>query len=241
MDNQLFDRVTSLSDLNNYLENVTIDQYLSEIGLEKLVKLCDSLAHSQFMQGTENDVSLFKTLSCLLVIAGIKYKILSDVNDIRQLFDDGEQRRYVNAVKRCFLYAGFHETLRPELEALKKWVPRVESINPHENRMETYSPSHEGHVYIGRRMPGLLQSKWANKYVISRKLERITCLLKYAQDFWDEDVSPLFGKTLYCWCVSDTCQTVYNMTLSQMTCHGQVLAWFCVRDILFKKNTNDRL
>lgn len=81
-------------------------------------------------------------------------------------------------------------------------------------------------IYIGRKNGSLLQSKWANPFVIGKDGNRAECISKYKEWILTQPeliaaLPELEGKTLGCWCKP------------QNACHGDILVELVQkRDIL---------
>lgn len=81
----------------------------------------------------------------------------------------------------------------------------------------------EGAAYIGRQMPGMSGSKFANPFKITEEEPREVVIRKYKTWLWDqiksgkvtlEDLLELEGKDLVCYC---------KQSDKEVACHGDVL------------------
>ena len=86
--------------------------------------------------------------------------------------------------------------------------------------------AYPNNVYVGRRnhYVGVSGSKWANPFPVGEDYTYEESLKLYRQHVMESglvnDLNELRGKTLGCWCVTDTCAKCHAVVLAQMLREG---------------------
>lgn len=117
--------------------------------------------------------------------------------------------------------------------ALRLFTPKVRKMNSKQmrNYNMAYDISNKDHVYIGRTMPGLMGSKWGNKYTGNDCIPKYIAMLgNMSREQLLDYLKPLYGKYLYCWCIIDDCRDILRRDPYKFVCHGQVLAYYCANN-----------